>query len=139
MPDNFDVFLSYAHADSEWVRRLAENLRQSGLTVFFDEWEVGPQDVLARRLDADMASSYSQIGSFLTEHGTPEEGLALNLKSLAMRLELRLPQVRIDLHWLTRQRELLGEERFLGILRDQLDEDEVKGVLDLLEKFAAEK
>ncbi|MBI3798324.1 MAG: hypothetical protein HY268_15340 [Deltaproteobacteria bacterium] len=58
---------------------------------------------------------------------------------MVIRLDLRSPQVRIDLHWLTRQRELLGEGRFLGILRERLDGDEVKAVLGLLEKFASQK
>src|SRR5262249_32434683 len=59
MADSFDVFLSYAHADSEWVRRLAENLHQSGLNVFFDEWEIGPGDVLVHRIDAGILNSRS--------------------------------------------------------------------------------
>jgi hypothetical protein len=54
-------------------------------------------------------------------------------------LELGSPNARIDLRWLTRQRELLGEEHFLSILHEHLDEDEVKAVLDLLEKFASQK
>ena len=51
MTDAFDVFISYAHADADWVRVLAENLHQQGLQVFFDEWEIGPGDVLVHRLD----------------------------------------------------------------------------------------
>ena len=47
-----DVFISYGHADADWVRTLAENLYQSGLEVFFDEWDVGPGDVVVHRLDA---------------------------------------------------------------------------------------
>jgi tetratricopeptide (TPR) repeat protein len=88
---------------------------------------------------AGMASSYGQIAVFLTERGTPEEGLPLTLRGLAIHLELGSPNVRIDLRWLTRQRELLGEERFLSILREQLDEGGVKAVLDLLEKFATKE
>src|SRR5258708_18537526 len=40
MADTYDVFVSYARADGEQVRRLVENLHQSGLQLFFDEWEV---------------------------------------------------------------------------------------------------
>ena len=61
MPDNFDVFLSYAHADRDWVQTLAENLHQSGLDVFFDEWEIGPGDVLVHRLDAGILNSRSGV------------------------------------------------------------------------------
>src|SRR5512135_1485345 len=56
-----DVFVSYGHADADWVRTLAENLYQSGLEVFFDEWEIGPGDVLVHKLDAGVLASRSGI------------------------------------------------------------------------------
>ena len=44
MPDEFayDVFLSHSAQDKAVVRPLAERLRQDGLTVWFDEWELPP-------------------------------------------------------------------------------------------------
>ena len=57
MAATYDVFVSYARADGEQVRRLAENLHQSGLEVFFDEWEVGPGDVLVHQLDRGLLSA----------------------------------------------------------------------------------
>ncbi|WP_436740242.1 toll/interleukin-1 receptor domain-containing protein [Streptomyces sp. BBFR102] len=47
-----DVFLSYAHEDAAWVRRLAGGLSRRGLRVFFDEWDVLPGDVVVHRTDA---------------------------------------------------------------------------------------
>lgn len=35
----YDVFISYAHADQAWVAVLAENLHHAGLEVFFDQWK----------------------------------------------------------------------------------------------------
>jgi hypothetical protein len=61
MADAFDVFISYAHADTDWVRVLAENLRQQGLQVFFDEWEIGPGDVLVHRLDKGILNSRNGV------------------------------------------------------------------------------
>ncbi len=58
--------------------------------------------------------------------------MALNLRSLATRLEIGVPEVRIDLRWLRRQRELLGEERFGEILGQHLDEAGRKRVLELM-------
>ena len=83
---------------------------------------------------AGMARSYSQMGVLATEQGHPEEGLPLNLRSLAIRLELRVPQVRIDLHWLRRQRELLGEERFGALLREHVGDEGAEMVLGLMEQ-----
>jgi hypothetical protein len=52
-----DVFISYARADQAWVKVLAENLHQSGVEVFFDEWEIGPGDVLVHRLDEGLRAT----------------------------------------------------------------------------------
>jgi hypothetical protein len=41
--------------------------------------------------------------------------------------------------WLTRQRELLGEVRFLELLREQLNEEEVKVLLKLVEDYSAQQ
>jgi hypothetical protein len=59
--DRRDVFISYGHADADWVRTLAENLHQSGLNVFFDEWDIAPGDVLVHRLDAGLLASRNGI------------------------------------------------------------------------------
>ena len=42
MPDRFqlDVFLSHNAQDKPRVRRLAERLKQAGLRVWFDEWNI---------------------------------------------------------------------------------------------------
>ena len=57
----WDVFVSYGHADDKWVRTLAENLHQAALDVFFDEWEIGPGDVLVHRLDQGLRDSRNGI------------------------------------------------------------------------------
>ena len=59
--DQRDVFISYGHPDAEWVRTLARNLYQSGLEVFFDEWDIAPGDVLVHRIDAGILAGRSGI------------------------------------------------------------------------------
>jgi tetratricopeptide (TPR) repeat protein len=56
-----DVFVSYSHADADWVRTLAANLHNAGLEVFFDEWSIGPGDVLVHQLDQGILTSRSGI------------------------------------------------------------------------------
>jgi TIR domain len=56
-----NAFISYGHADADWVRVLAGNLYQSGLELFFDEWEIGPGDVLVRKLDEGILTSRNGI------------------------------------------------------------------------------
>jgi tetratricopeptide (TPR) repeat protein len=85
---------------------------------------------------AGMASTFSQIGILWTEQGAPEKGLPLNLRSLALRLDLRVPQVRINLHWLVRQRDLLGDERFRALVEQEVGEAMAK-VLAMMADFEA--
>jgi TIR domain len=58
--ENRDVFISYAHADVDWVRTLAENLHQAGLEVFYDEY-IAPGDVLVHKLDEGILNSRNGV------------------------------------------------------------------------------
>jgi len=86
---------------------------------------------------AGMAGSCCGIGAIFTETGKPEDGLDLNLRSLAIYSEIGSPDVRFNWYWLTRQRTALGERRFVDILRQHLDEESVNSVLEMLEAYAA--
>jgi hypothetical protein len=55
------AFISYAHADQEWVRVLAENLHQSGVDLFYDEWEIGAGDVLVHKLDQGILTTRNEV------------------------------------------------------------------------------
>ena len=59
MPDNFpfDVFLSHSSHDKSIVRPLAERLRQDGLRVWFDEWELRPGDSIPSTIEAGLEQS----------------------------------------------------------------------------------
>lgn len=55
MPDPFlfDVFLSHNSKDKPRVRRLAERLKQAGLRVWFDEWNLQSGETLSRKKVAE--------------------------------------------------------------------------------------
>jgi tetratricopeptide (TPR) repeat protein len=74
---------------------------------------------------AGMATSLSQIGVALTERGAGEEAARHTLRSLAIRLELKVPQAVHNLRSLVRQRELLGQLAFEEVLRRELDAEVV--------------
>ena len=59
MPDDFtfDVFLSHSSRDKAIVRPLAERLRQDGLRVWFDEWELRPGDSIPAKIEAGLEHS----------------------------------------------------------------------------------
>jgi hypothetical protein len=56
-----DVFVSCAHENADWVRTLAGNLHQSGLEVWFDEWDITGEVRLSQRLQDGLASSRAVV------------------------------------------------------------------------------
>jgi hypothetical protein len=71
MSDDFqyDVFLSHRDKDKAVVRPLAERLRQDGLKVWLDEWEIPKADGRRQKAEGEIHPS-----SFLL-HPLLEEGL----------------------------------------------------------------
>lgn len=51
------MFVSYAHADAAFVHELATNLHELGLDVFLDAWELGPGEIVQRRLEQGLRES----------------------------------------------------------------------------------
>ena len=92
MDESWDVFISYGHDDAEWVRALAENLERAGLHVFFDEWEIGPGDVLVHRLEAGLLGSLNGIlvasPTSVTRPWVREEYAAMVTRAVAGRQRL---------------------------------------------------
>ena len=62
----------------------------------------------------------------------PEGKVPYNISALAIRLELESPEASIDLFWLGRQRQEVGEEGFAQILGNLLDADSAQFVIDAL-------
>ena len=59
MPARFDfnVFLSHNSLDKPRVRRLAERLRDAGLRVWFDEWQIKPGDDIYLAVERGLEAS----------------------------------------------------------------------------------
>src|ERR1044072_8833410 len=53
----YDVFLSHSPKDKSVVRALAERLRNDGLHVWFDEWEINPGDNIAWKIEEGLERS----------------------------------------------------------------------------------
>ncbi|MBA3543040.1 MAG: TIR domain-containing protein [Chthoniobacterales bacterium] len=56
-PFQFDVFLSHNAKDKTRVRRLGERLKQAGLRVWLDEWNVRSGDIIALKVDEGLEQS----------------------------------------------------------------------------------
>ena len=65
-----------------------------------------------------MALTLSQIGILYTETEQAADAVAFNLQALALRLQMQSPDARIDLHWLSRQRQTLGADTFRAIVAE---------------------
>jgi WD40 repeat protein len=63
MPDRFtyDVFLSHNSRDKARVRKLAEKLRASGLSVWFDEWQIIPGDDIYLAIERGLEAARVQV------------------------------------------------------------------------------
>jgi tetratricopeptide (TPR) repeat protein len=81
---------------------------------------------------AGMARTTSQMGILLTETEQAADAVSYNLSALSLRLEMDLPEAGIDIHWLGRQRALLGEGPFSELLRDHVDEQSINNLMQLL-------
>src|SRR5688500_19277110 len=45
------IFVSHKGADTDWSERLATRLREAGLEVWLDKWEIRPGDSITGRID----------------------------------------------------------------------------------------
>src|SRR3954451_9414602 len=63
MPDRFtyDVFLSHNSKDKPRVRKLAEDLRDAGLRVWFDEWVLKPGDDIYLSIERGLEAARAQV------------------------------------------------------------------------------
>jgi WD40 repeat protein len=69
MPDQeqgyqYDLFLSHASEDKDWCEKLAERLRDQGVRVWFDGWELRPGDNLMARINDGLKSSRKMVAVF---------------------------------------------------------------------------
>jgi hypothetical protein len=82
---------------------------------------------------AGMARTTSQIGVLLTQTDQVADAVPYNLSALSMRLEMRLPDAAIDIHWLGRQRAGLGDETYWEVVRRHLDQENADSLRQLLD------
>lgn len=57
----YDVFLSHASEDMDWCEQLAERLRNDGVRVWFDKWQLKPGDHLLKRLNDGLKQSRKMV------------------------------------------------------------------------------
>lgn len=58
---SFDVFLSHSSADKPWVRKLKAALEARGLTVWLDEEQIAPGDLLVDAMETGIESAHTVV------------------------------------------------------------------------------
>ncbi len=58
---DYDVFISHSSKDKPVVRELANRLKQDGLRVWLDEWEIQPGDMIGLKLEEGLTKSRTLI------------------------------------------------------------------------------
>jgi WD40 repeat protein len=57
----YDAFISYASEDREWAEGLAERLRNAGVRVWFDRWQLKPGSHLQARINDGLQQSHKVV------------------------------------------------------------------------------
>ncbi len=95
----FDVFLSHSSKDKDVVRALAERLRDDGVRVWFDEWEIQPGDSIPAKVNEGLAKS-RVLFLFLSGNATGSDYVQMEHGSFLFRDPLnrnrRFIPVRLD-------------------------------------------
>ncbi len=60
----YDAFLSHAREDGDWCERLATRLRDEGVRVWFDRWELRPGDNLLERINEGLKQARKLVAVF---------------------------------------------------------------------------
>ncbi|MFC3817190.1 toll/interleukin-1 receptor domain-containing protein [Planomonospora venezuelensis] len=170
--------VSCTDADLEWVRRLADRLREAELRVTYEEVLRSPGAVVVETIEraiqearhgvlvfigmiaenrgdydralewyrkaldideelgdrANLATGYGQLGALYAETGQAAEAVPYLLLSLVVHAELQVPETDVNLYWLGRQREALGEQEFRRVLAEHLAPGDAAVVLGWLDQ-----
>src|SRR5829696_8269448 len=70
MDEGYDLFISYARADSHAVRPLAEALRERGLRVFIDDHEIDDFARITTTITRSLAASRVLLAYYSTTYPT---------------------------------------------------------------------
>jgi hypothetical protein len=57
----YDVFLSHSSKDKVVIRKLARRLKDDGLRVWFDEWIIGPGDLIGLQIERGLEQSRTLV------------------------------------------------------------------------------
>jgi hypothetical protein len=78
---------------------------------------------------AGIATTLAQLGILCTEQQRPSEGVPYMLQALALVAEIGSPPGAI-LHWLGRQRDLLGDDAFRSLLDEMLSDNTAAALMN---------
>jgi hypothetical protein len=134
MEQEFHVFLSYSRTDSKAVTQIAETLKQSGLKVWLDDWELPPgqpwMDGLEEGIKKSQATAIFIGPKGLGKWETPEMRISID-KQVKMKcpvipvilpdcppdIELQLSEILKSYTWVDFRRKSLDDVQVIKKLR----------------------
>ena len=88
--DKPSVFISHSTLDADWARSFAQALKQRGVTVWFDEFDVHPGESVREALESGLRGSDVFVALLDSEHPAKpslffELGAAIGMGKLSYR------------------------------------------------------
>jgi tetratricopeptide (TPR) repeat protein len=78
-----------------------------------------------------IAATTSQLGVLRTKLNRPAQGVLYSLQALSLRLDMGA-SIGVDVYWLRRQRDLLGDDAFKDVLREHLTSEDADALTSIL-------
>jgi hypothetical protein len=78
---NFDVFLSHSSKDKPLVQPLAERLRQAGLRVWFDTWEIQPGNSIPDKIEEGLSQS-RRVALCMSAHSFGADWVGMEINTI---------------------------------------------------------
>jgi len=72
------VFISYSHINSEWVHQFANALKQQGVNVWLDDWQIAAGESIVDALESGLRGS-DVIVAILSPHNVASPNVLFEL------------------------------------------------------------
>lgn len=69
----YDVFLSHASEDTAWCEKLSERLRDAGVRVWFDKWELRPGHHVSNQINKAIQRSRKMVAVWSRNYFHPDK------------------------------------------------------------------
>jgi TIR domain len=128
---SFDVFLSYASKDKPWASEFGSALRDAGVKIWFDEFNLVPGEPWQERVEEALRASRTLV-VVLSPHSAESPWTFFELGAAVADHKRIIPVAREDMDWT----HLPSPLRRLQILRESSPQEAGRRVAEVLERVS---